>query len=122
MTSNANKLRKRFRAAGNRASVQSTLIARAELIAHRKGLMFVGDTAEWLHNVADGTAQRIFEPVGLGIAANDKTVLLAIDRAMRIFRTIVENAARKVSAAVDLTVELLQSVLAEITPAPPVTD
>jgi hypothetical protein len=84
--------------------------------------MFVGETAEWLRNVADGTAQRIFEPVGQGVAANDERVLLEIDRAMGIFKTIVENAAKQISDTVRLTVDLLREVLEAISPAPPVTD
>ncbi|MEM1149001.1 MAG: hypothetical protein AAGI03_00380 [Pseudomonadota bacterium] len=122
MASKTKKLRKRYQTVGNRGSVQSSLIARAEQIALRKGIMFVGETAEWLRNVADGTAQRIFEPIGQGIAANDETVLREIDRAMGIFKTIVENAARQVNDAVRLTVELLREVLEAISPAPPVTD
>lgn len=122
MASSAQKLRKRYQQAGNRASVQSSLIDRAIQIASRKGIMFVGDTADWLRNVADGTAQRIFEPIGQGVAADDKTVLNEIERAMGIFRKIVENAARRISATVALSVELLQDVLAAISPAPPVTE
>lgn len=122
MASSAQRLRKRYKQAGNRASVQSSLIDRAIQIALRKGIVFVGETADWLRNVADGTAQRIFEPIGQGVAADDQTVLNEIDRAMGIFRKIVESAARRVSETVALSVELLQDVLAAISPAPPVTE
>lgn len=122
MAKKIQKLRKRYQIAGNRASVQDSLIARAEQIGLRKGLVFVGAVAQWLRDVADGTAQRIFEPVGAGVSASDKTILLQIDRAMRIFRSIVENAAKQLTNVGELSVTLMQEILVSLSPAPPVTD
>ena len=118
----SNKQRRQMEYLGNRHSVQSALISEAILVADRKNLTFVGECAQWLRDVADGTAHRIFEPVGKNLAANDPRVMSEIKIAIKIFKRIVLELTKTIRRTADITVDSLKEILNAISPAPPVTE